>query len=353
MINIKVGKNESGQRFDKLLMKILKEAPSSFVFKMLRKKNITLNGKKAEGNEKVSEGDEISFFLAQETFDKFAGKAEETKTSGISVPSLKPSEIVYEDEDFLLVNKPVGELSQKAKDEDISVNERIVSYLSEKGIGRNEAFTPGVCNRIDRNTSGLVIAGKSLAGLQEAARLLKSHELKKFYLCIAVGNVKLRGKVTSWINKDEKTNKAEVSETPKNGYEKIEAELFPLLTSKEYSLLAVRLITGKTHQIRAQLAAFGHPLAGDTKYGYKALRTSLGKAGESTGAVPKLNLNYQLLHAYMLVFPKDTGNVGQVSGKCISCAPPEKFKNTAVKIFKEEDYLNAVMEFTRTQGIKS
>ncbi len=346
MINIKVGKNESGQRFDKLLMKILKEAPSSFVFKMLRKKNITLNGKKAEGNEKVTEGDEISFFLSQETFDKFAGKMTENVEPQSTAPSLKPSEIVYEDEDFLIVNKPVGELSQKAKEGDVSINERIVSYLFKKGIGRNEAFTPGVCNRIDRNTSGLVIAGKSLMGLQEAARMLKGHELKKFYLCIAVGAVKLRGKVTSWILKDEKTNKVQVSETPKDGYEKIEAEILPLLTSDEYSLLAVRLITGKTHQIRAQLAALGHPLAGDIKYGYRDKKSASGKASV-------ISPDYHMLHAYMLVFPKNTGKIGGISGKCITCPPPAGFKNAAAKIFKEEEYLNAVMEFTRTQGIES
>ncbi len=350
MIGIKVGKNESGQRFDKLLMKILKEAPSSFVFKMLRKKNITLNGKKAEGNEKVAEGDEIAFFLSQETFEKFSGKTgdasdkEETENGHKNTPSLLPSEIIYEDADLIIVNKPAGELSQKAKDNDVSVNERIVTYLSDKGIGKGEAFKPGICNRIDRNTSGLVMAGKSLVGLQEAAKLLKGHDLKKFYLCLAVGNVKTRGKFTSWIIKDEKNNKVSVSETPKEGYEKIEAEIHPLLSDKGYSLLAVRLITGKTHQIRAQLSALGHPLVGDTKYGYRE-----DKSEEKV----KFNVNGHLLHAYMLVFPDDTGKLKEVCGKVITCMPPARFKNTAVKIFKEEDYLNAVMEFTRTQGIQS
>ncbi len=349
MIDIKVGKNESGQRFDKLLMKILKEAPSSFVYKMIRKKNITLNGKKAEGNEKVKEGDEIAFFLAQETFDKFSGKGNDlpAKETDFSKSKLKTSEIVYEDDDILIVNKPVGELSQKASPDDISINERIVGYLAEKGIGRNEAFTPGVCNRIDRNTSGLVIAGKSLLGLQEASRLLKSHELKKYYLCLAMGNVKIRGKITSYIYKDEKTNKVRVSERAAEGFEKIEAEIFPLLTENDHSLLAVRLITGKTHQIRAQLSALGHPLVGDVKYGYK---DGIKKeAGEKTG----LKINHQLLHAYMLVFPEEGKVPEEIRGKTVTCMPPDRFKNTAAKLFSEEDYINAVMEFTRTQGIKS
>ncbi len=341
MISFKVGKNESGQRFDKFLMKLLKEAPSSFVYKMLRKKNITLNGKKSEGNEKVTEGDEIAFFLSRETFDKFAGKTSGTaleagaESREKTVPSLKPSEIVYEDRDLIIVNKPAGELSQKAKEDDVSVNERIVRYLSDKGIGKGEAFTPGVCNRIDRNTSGLVLAGKSLVGLQEAARLLKSHDLKKYYLCLAAGNVKTRGHVTSWIQKDEKSNRVDVSEKAKEGYEKIEAEIFPLLTGQGSSLLAVRLITGKTHQIRAQLASFGHPLVGDTKYGYKGN-----------------DAKYQMLHAFMLVFPKNSGELKEASGKCITCEPPEKFKSIAAKKFKEEEFVNAVMEFKRTQGLQ-
>jgi 23S rRNA pseudouridine955/2504/2580 synthase len=337
MITIKAGKNESGQRFDKLLMKLLKEAPSSFVYKMLRKKNITLNGKKAEGKEKVEEGDEITFFLSDETYEKFSGKGGQ-KTDMPAGPAVSDKEIVYEDEDIIIVNKPVGELSQKAKEDDISLNERVLNYLSKKGIGQNEAFTPGVCNRIDRNTSGLVIAGKSLAGLQEASRLLKSHDLKKFYLCSAVGEIKKNMKVEAWILKDEKTNKVTVFDEKKEGCEKIEAEIIPLIQGKEASLLAVRLITGKTHQIRAQLSYLGHPLVGDVKYGYKK------REG--------IKVNHQLLHAFMLVFPENTGKLPELSKKTVSCLPPAEFSDTVKLFFKEEDYDNAIMEFKRTQGFQ-
>ncbi len=342
MIEIKVGRNESGQRFDKLLMKLLKEAPSSFVYKMLRKKNITLNGKKAEGNEKVNEGDEIRFFLSDETYAKFSGSSRGTPeakaTNNTAIPTLNRDEIVYEDRDIIIVNKPAGELSQKASESDISVNERIVNYLTAKGIGRNEAFTPGVCNRIDRNTSGLILAGKSLKGLQEAARLLKSHELKKFYLCIAVGEVKEQSNISAWILKDEKTNKVTVYDKKTEGAEHIEAEVFPLISHKDHSLLAVRLITGKAHQIRAHLSYLGHPLVGDRKYGYR----------------PKgdIKASYQLLHAFMLVFPKTAGELTEAAGKTVYCMPPGTFADTAVKLFNKEDYLNAVMEFKRTQGLQ-
>ncbi len=342
MIEVKVQKNEGGQRFDKLLMKLLKEAPGSFVYKMLRKKNITLNGKKAEGSEKVAEGDVIRFFLAQETFDKFAGvkdtAADGTEKTPKNLPSLKENEILYEDSDILIVNKPAGELSQKAGEEDVSLNERIVAYLNRKGIGKNEAFKPGICNRIDRNTSGLVLAGKSLVGLQEGARLLKSHELKKFYLCLAVGELVKDMRVSAWLKKDEKTNKVELSDKEKEGCERIEAVIFPLLKDRGYSLLAIRLITGKTHQIRAQLSFMGHPLVGDFKYGYRA--------------VSGIKAEHQLLHAFMLVFPKDSGRLTEAAGKSVYCMPSGRFSDTALKIFKEEDYLNAIMEFERTQGLK-
>ncbi len=342
MIEIKVGKNESGQRFDKLLMKVLKEAPSSFVYKMLRKKNITLNGKKAEGSEKVNEGDEIRFFLSDETYTKFTESSTEAHkskmTPGAAIPPLARDEIVYEDEDIIIVNKPVGELSQKASDSDVSVNERIVNYLATEGIGCNEAFTPGVCNRIDRNTSGLILAGKSLKGLQEAARLLKSHELKKYYLCIAVGEVKQRNGIHAWILKDEKTNKVTVYDKKTEGCEYIEAEIIPLIAHKDHSLLAVRLITGKAHQIRAHLSYLGHPLVGDRKYGYRP-----------TGGI---KVSYQLLHAFMLVFPSTAEGLTEAAGKTVYCMPSGAFADTAAILFNKEEYLNAVMEFKRTQGFQ-
>ncbi len=357
MVSFNVSKNESGQRLDKLLMKVLNKAPSSFVYKMLRKKNITLNGKKADGSEKTVAGDEIKLFLSDETLAGFsdrdfskevsAGRSDAAiapkDAADNSIPPLKPELIVYEDEDIIVVNKPLGVLSQKAAPTDISINETIVEYLKGKGIGVNEAFTPGVCNRIDRNTSGLIIAGKSMAGLQDMAELLKSHEVEKYYLCIVWGHMFRPKHIKAYFLKDTEKNKVCISEVAKEGYEEIEAEYIPILNSidcplGDFALLAVKLITGKPHQIRAHLGSLNHPLVGDSKYGYRNI----------TG----INAKYQQLHSFMLVFPKDTMRLKGISGKKMYCMPGTTFKNTCGKIFGEEGYKHAIMEFQRSKGFR-
>ena len=340
-----VSQNEAGQRLDKLLSKYMDTAPKSFFYKMLRKKNITLNGKKAEGSEKVLEGDEIRLFLSDETIEGFqSDKRREAAAS--NVPLLKKHEIVYEGNHILIVNKPVGELSQKAKREDISINERIVEYLKvTQNIGM-DSFTPGVCNRLDRNTTGLLMAGKSLAGLQETAALLKQRSLHKYYLCIVEGRAEKPQYLSGYLKKEESTNKVQVvsveefksqSLNPAD-YDKIETELIPLISAGEYTLLAIQLITGKTHQIRAHLASIGLPLLGDPKY---------GKANRA------LHLKYQLLHAYLLQFPKLTGALSEVSGKIITAELPPKFAGVAEELFGKEEYKHAIMEFKRSSRFRT
>ena len=193
-----VGENEAGQRLDKLLAKYMDKAPASFFYKMLRKKNITLNGKRAEGKERLKAGDEIRLFLADETIDGFSGMAgktgkETTPQTGSGLKKKLPAklrpEILYEDKHVIFFNKPAGLLSQKAKPSDVSLVEYLTEHLLESGEATRSSlrsFRPGICNRLDRNTSGLVAAGKSLRGLQELNELFRVRNLHKYYRTIAV-----------------------------------------------------------------------------------------------------------------------------------------------------------------------
>lgn len=296
MREITVKENEAGQRLDKLLGKILKEAPNSFVYKMLRKKNIVLNGKKAVGSEKTAVGDVIKFFLSDETFDKFSGR------QSLEIPQNLPQkklEVLYETDDILIFDKPAGMLSQKAKSDDISANEYVLQYLLNNNLIKEEdlnTFKPSVCNRLDRNTSGLLIAGKTLKGSQQMSKALKARTIQKYYLCLVKGVIAEASNIKGYLKKDETTNRVMICETEIPGAKYIETEYRPLEQRKDTTLLEVHLITGRSHQIRAHLASIGHPIIGDAKYGDSALNREYAKCG----------VKRQLLHAYRLVLEDGT-----------------------------------------------
>ena len=298
MKEIVINENEAGQRLDKFLGKLLKEAPASFYYKMLRKKNIVLNGKKATGNEKLTAGDSVKLFLSEETFEKFAGKRQ-TNDLAASVPNIA-LEIVYEDHDVLAINKPAGMLSQKAKKEDISANEYILQYLLESGTITRESlhtFKPSVCNRLDRNTSGILVAGKTLNGLQQMSKAFRERSMEKYYLAIVAGHISKPRRIEGFLKKDEKNNQVTILSEPSNDAKPIITEYRPLKLVGQVTLLEVHLITGRSHQIRAHLASIGHPVIGDTKYGNPRLnREFLKNAG----------VTHQLLHAYRLFLADGT-----------------------------------------------
>lgn len=324
MKEIQITKNEAGQRFDKWLAKYMSKAPKSFFYKMLRKKNITLNTKKAEGNEKLSEGDVIRLFLAEDTIQSFREEVE--------VPSGGETlDVLYEDENVLLIHKPVGILSQRAEKDDISLVEMIISYLIHKkqlSLIELETFKPSVCNRLDRNTSGLVVAGKSLAGLQEMAELFKDRSLHKYYRCLVKGEMMTGSNIKGYLVKDEKTNKVTVSQELPSGNDREEADYIetqyePILVKNGFTLVEVLLVTGKTHQIRAHLASIGHPLVGDFKYGNKTINERFKK---------EFGLTYQLLHAYRLEFPVMKGVCANLSEKVIICELEKEFAHICKQV---------------------
>ncbi len=335
MKKIVVSKNEAGQKLLKLLAKYLNAAPQSFLHKMLRKKNITLNGKKADGSELLCETDEVCLFLSDETIASFQGTVaagtvsnpKETKVLPKKGKEWSEPQVVYEDENVLILNKPVGVLSQKAVPEDFSLNEWVIEYLLDTGKLKKEemqTFRPGVCNRLDRNTSGLITAGKSLAGLQTLSLLFKERAVHKDYFCIVCGKVKAASRLKGYLEKDSRTNKVTVEAKKKSEDSSyIETEYTPVVANERYTLLKVRLITGKTHQIRAHLASVGHPLVGDAKYGSLSV---------NKGAKERFGVKSQLLHAAVLTFPKEMSSCELLSGKTFYAPVPKLFERVAKEL---------------------
>ncbi len=337
-----VEQNQAGQRLDKFLHKYLPAAGTGFLYKMLRKKNITLNGKKAEGKEVLQLNDKVQCFFSEETFLKFGGIVQDAATVSVTTDnskghkiasagsnldvapyekayrSLKISEnaVLYEDDHVLILNKPAGVLTQKAKDTDVSLNEWMIGYLLQKRkitAGELALFKPSVCNRLDRNTSGLVLCGISLKGSQELSRLIRDREVRKFYRTIVKGELKQGAVLQGSLQKNAATNTVTVTV---EGSE-IQTAYEPVQSLKhKLTYLEVELITGKTHQIRAHLASIGNPLIGDTKYGNKATNQ---KAEQS------YQLRHQLLHAYRMEFPKLEGALEKLSEQVIVAPLPKQF----------------------------
>ena len=319
MQELTVTSREAGQRLDKYLARYLSEAPKSFLYKMMRKKNITLNGKKCEGSEKLAAGDAVRLYFSEETLEKFRGKTGAGKAGGRRLAERFAGGIIYEDSHIILFNKPAGLLSQKAAPEDVSAVEWALAYLQDKGELSDEdyqRFHPSVCNRLDRNTSGLLLIGKTMAGLQAMSAVLKDRSLHKDYLCLTAGQVKEPCHVKGYLSKNEKTNQVRVTAEPEGDAKPIETWYTPEAYAGGVTKLRVRLVTGRSHQIRAHLAYLGHPIIGDGKYGDSRVNEIWRR---------RLGVRHQLLHAWKLTFPQMEGELAALSGREFTAPEPEIF----------------------------
>ena len=293
MRELTIGKNDAGQRLDKFITKTL-DLPMSLLYKSIRLKKIKVNRKRAENNTILCEGDTIQCFLSEEFFEK---KVSESSFESISVKL----DIIYEDENIMLLNKRPG--VSVHEDENGSTNTLIThvqAYLYQKGEYRpdeEQSFAPALCNRIDRNTGGIVIAAKNAEALRVMNEKIKQREIDKFYLAAVHGIPKPESAtIKGWLLKDDKQNIVRVYEkNPPRSAKEIITKYKVVAKRQDSSLIEVELLTGRTHQIRAHMAHIGHPLVGDGKYG-------INKNDRSKG------YKYQALYSYRLRFSFDTEN---------------------------------------------
>ena len=286
-----VQKNDAGQRLDKFLSKAVKGLPMSLMYKYIRTKKIKVNRARTQQNYMLVEGDEIQLFIRDEFFE-----SPEQDTGALSriVPKLS---IVYEDENIILLNKRPGVLVHEDADaKDNTLVMHLQAYLAQKGEYDPEdeqSFAPAMCNRIDRNTGGIVIAAKNAAALREMNEHIREDRIGKYYLCAAHG-VPAQKKQTlrGYLRKNAADNTVEVRDKAFPGAKEIITEYRVIGQKGGDALLEVHLITGRTHQIRAHLAHIGHPLIGDGKYG-------INKKDREKG------YKYQALYAYRLRFELD------------------------------------------------
>jgi len=308
MKKLEIGKKEENQRLDKFLFKYFNDAPKSFVYKMLRKKRIKLNSKKAEGGEILKSGDFIEMYLAGETMDKFMSAKK-------ILPVVKRFNVIYEDENLLVVSKPAGLLchSDSKEDSDTLINQ-ILFYLSSKGeylADAESSFTPALANRLDRNTSGMILCGKNLAALQDINRVIAEKKIEKLYYALVLGRVLKEGTLKNSYSKNEKENKAFVPQ--EKGVLEVSLKYRPVKVSEDYSLLEIKLITGKSHQIRFQLKEAGYPIIGDGKY---------GDTQSNVYFKENFGLSHQFLHAGKIKWESKEGFLSYLYGRNFDSSLP-------------------------------
>ncbi len=340
-----VSEQEEGRRLDRFVMKLFPKAPSSLIYKAVRTKNIKVNGKRCSPADRLRQGDILQIYFSEE-------RAAELGYMGFDVsepvftepvftePGIPPVPILYEDGKILAFNKPVGLLSQKDSPKSYSLSEYLLDYLSQKGEyhpRQNAGYRPGLCNRLDRNTSGIVIAAKTLAAAQAVNASIRSHEVEKVYIALCHGQCTWKEErmlCHQWI-KDPVHNQVKLEKDNGNPISKGErgagmadpiksmARAVAVNKEENVTLFRLRLITGKSHQLRAQLAFEGFPILGDQKY--HGTRTSSSS----------LHAKHQLLHAYQLRLRRVPDLLEDLREQTLTAPPPDDFQDILQRVFPD------------------
>ena len=303
MRELTIGPNDAGQRLDRFLSKAIPLLPASLAQKYIRLKRIKCNGARAAREQKLCAGDVLQCYINDEFFD---APTEENVYLTIASPKV---EVVYEDENIVLLNKPAGQVVHADEGERVNtLINHLLAYLYQKrewNPRRENAFTPALCNRIDRNTSGIVIAAKNAEALRILNEKIRDREITKRYVCIVLGRVEPpEGRIECFLQKNAADNTVRVYHHPVPDGRSAVTLYRTLRTSGALSLVEAELLTGRTHQIRASFADLGHPLLGDGKYGDGAVNR---RYGETRQALCSYYLRFD--------FPTDAGALTYLRGR--------------------------------------
>jgi 23S rRNA pseudouridine955/2504/2580 synthase len=299
MKEITITNNEAGQRVDRFLKKYLNKANQSFIYKMIRKKNIKLNDNKTEPEEVLKKDDVLQIYLSDETIEKFREKKtlKETKIN---------FKVVYEDDNILVVNKPVGLSTQPDQTSMKSLVDEIKLYLDAKEENISFTFKPSVCNRLDKNTSGIVVAAKNYETLKQTNKAIRERKIKKFYIAKVHGVITEDLELKDYIIKNDDLNMVKIVKHEGENTKQVITNAHPIRNEAKFTWLEIEIETGRAHQIRAHLASIGHPIAGDKKYGRKDSE------------------KYQMLHAYRIVLNGYEGDLSYLNNMEVKCDISER-----------------------------
>lgn len=328
MFEIKMTENESGQRVDRFLRKYLREYTLGEIYKLFRKNKVKLNGKKVKENQMLNEGDLLQLYIDKP--DVGPGRELTVKKPARSI------DLIYEDENVMIADKPAGLLTHPDKpgDSDTLIDRALYHIYKQTGSSNSMTFAPAVCNRLDRNTGGIVIIAKNYKTLKAVNYSIREGWLRKLYLCMVAGKMEQSGELTGFLEKDRDRNLVSVKGAESGEGKHIHTKFRTLAVSdrnpelgRPFSLLEVELVTGRSHQIRAHFASIGHPLAGDVKYGDKTVNEYFRK---------NYGLKHQFLHAYKVMFEEVHEDISYLKGKSFHSSLKQAEGQLAVSLFGME-----------------